>query len=467
MKMNLKKTAIGVSVAVTTVLSVCSSPAEVLEISSLEELAEYAGESGNNVKMGPGTYKMTDFIPLDEIPEKRKNKDWLFLEFSGDENVFNLTDVTIEFDTRLRKKLHAPIHTPEFVLSGNNNTLKGLTIRNLANHAGTAENVLSIRGEGNVVKDVTLYVKGSTYGYGDLLGKGGPSVSRMLKHSGMRIRGANTRVIGCEIYMHSFGHGFYIQSNGDGAYFEDCYVEGEMRSTDDMLKETAGPAYENDFASVYKNREGEKKITPGYKKSLAEDGFRSYGCTDLTFVNCTSKNMRGAFEMRAGGVYLENCSSIGNERGFWIGPDSTVKNCRGDARYGPLVYVEGKGDERGSTEIDVEVMPAESEMKVHALAAITGNSHKITISPWKGKKRDAPLPIKLGYAPPKHGANMTPMRQHPDEWTNSGRPHNLTLINKTTMPVIIGEQVLDSTLQTRGEVLRNEGEETEVKVIEE
>ena len=34
-------------------------------------------------------------------------------------------------------------------------------------------------------------------------------------------------------------------------------------------------------------------------KSLAEDGFRTYGqVKNLTFIHCTAKNMRGGFELR-------------------------------------------------------------------------------------------------------------------------------------------------------------------------
>jgi len=147
-----------------------------------------------------------------------------------------------------------------------------------------------------------------------------------------------------------------------------------MRSTDDMLSETSGPAYDNDFASVYENRKGEKKITPGYMKSLCEDGFRSYGAGGLTFVNCTAKNMRGGFELRTRDARLENCEAISCERGFWIGSDSKVTNCRGNAEYGPLLYVEGR-----DAKIEMELLPAESDMTVHALAAICGMGHQITI----------------------------------------------------------------------------------------
>lgn len=114
---------------------------EQVTITSLEELAEYAGQSGNRVRMEPGVYRMTDYIPLEEISEIRQEIEQLetisekreaaqFITFTGNDNVFDLGGVTIEFDTELRSKLDPPIHTPEFVLSGNDNVLKGLTIIN-------------------------------------------------------------------------------------------------------------------------------------------------------------------------------------------------------------------------------------------------------------------------------------------------------------------------------------------------
>ena len=52
-----------------------------------------------------------------------------------------------------------------------------------------------------------------------------------------------------------------------------------MRSTDKMLADTSGPAHKLNFISVYENRKGELKITPGYTKSLSEDAYRVEGIT--------------------------------------------------------------------------------------------------------------------------------------------------------------------------------------------
>ena len=436
--------------AIVAVLPVHASE---IRISSLEELAEYASQNGNTIAMEPGEYELIEYIPLESIPERREEESWHFIEFSGSDNVFDLTDVTIEVDTELRNELDPPIHNPEFVVSGANNTLEGLTITNIGDGTSRGGNVLSVHGDDNTVRNVTLHVRGSfPYGYGDLLGKGGGSLVGLRKHSGLQITGNNTRVIGCEIFMRSFGHGFYIQDGATNTYFEDCYVEGEMRSTDDMLAETSGPAYEADFASVYRNREGEFEILPGYKKSLAEDGFRTYGgVQDVTFINCTAKNMRGGWELRdSGPIHIEGCEAIGNERGFWVGADAMVRESRGDARYGPLLFLEGE-----NSSVELAVMPAESEMTVHALATIHGSNHKVSFAPWEGEDVNPTVPIKLGFSQPGGGEGMAPYGEQ--------GARDIRLTNETNAPLVIGELASACEIITRGEVRENAGEDIAIE----
>lgn len=439
----LTLTAILVCLALVTAGSLM---AEEVEVSSLEELALYAGNSGNIVRMEPGTYEMTDYISLDDIPERRREEKWQYIDFTGSNNEFDLAGVTIRFDTRLGNKLRAPIHTPDFLISGDGNVLKGLSITYVGNHPSRSENVLSVRGENNTLRKVTLRVRGSyPYGYGDLFGKGGGGLVGPRKHSGLRIKGPNTRVIGCEVYMRSFGHGFYVQGDGENAYFKDCYVEGKMRSTDDILAEEDGLARELEYRMVYRNREGEKKILPGYMKSVAEDGFRTYGVDNLTFINCTSKNMRGAFELRSSGHHLQNCTVLGNERGYWIGSNSIVENCEGDAKYGPLMFIEGK-----NIDVDVELLARESGKQVHSLGTIHGRNNNIKITPASDERRERPVPILLGFSQPGGGEGMSSYGRR--------QATDIRLVNRTRMPVKLGKKTKGCEVMTRGDVVRSAGE---------
>lgn len=427
--------------------------AEVVTVMNLAELARAAGRSGQVVKMTPGIYRLSDYIPLTAIPERRVRGEFQFMTFSGSNNVFHLDGVAIEVDTALRAALRPPVHNSEFIVSGDNNTIRGLAITNLGDGTSPGGALLSLTGNGNTLRDCTFLVRGSyPYGYGDLFGKGGGSVINHRKQSGVHITGSSTRLAGCQLFMRSFGHGYYLQNDAANVQFEDCHVEGELRATDDMLAESEGPAFKVGFRTVIRNRNGEHRVLPGYMKSLAEDGFRTYGDhKNLSFRNCTAKNMRGGFELRTKtGVRLENCTAIGNERGFWVADRAMVINSRGDAQYGPLVYVEG---DRASVEL--ELMPAESDRIVHALATIHGTGHVVMIKPSERAERARPLPIMVGYSQPSAGEGMAAIA--------AKTTRTVRLRNETAMPVVISAQATGCDVTTRGQLLENAGKDNVIR----
>ena len=187
-----------------------------VKIDSLEELAFYASESGYIIAMSPGVYDLTDYLPADSMAARHNQGLFQFMTFSGNNNVFHLEGVEIVVDTDLRNALKPPIHTSEFLISGSGNTLLGLEIRYFGNGTSPGGAALEVSGGHNSVENLVLRVTGSfPYGYGDLFGKGGPGVIRHQKHSGLLVTGSNTRLIGCQLYMQSFGHGFYVQINRD------------------------------------------------------------------------------------------------------------------------------------------------------------------------------------------------------------------------------------------------------------
>ena len=426
--------------------------AEEIRISSLEELATYASESGNVILMSPGVYPLSDYLTADSMVSRSNRGLFQFITFSGNNNVFRLNGVEIEVDTDLRNSLKPPIHTSEFLISGNDNTLDGLTIRYFGSGTSPGGAALEVAGRDNVLRNITLRVTGSfPYGYGDLFGKGGPDVIRHRKHSGLLVTGSNTRLYACRLYMRSFGHGFYVQKNAENIYFEDCYVEGEVRATADILKETSGPAFDVGFRTWTKNREGEYRVTPGYMKSLCEDGFRTYGqIKNIHFRNCTAKNTRGGFELRTnGGIRLEDCTTIGTERAYWVGEGAVVKNCKGDASYGPLIFIEGS-----NVDVEMVVVPAESRFLVHAMATIQGKDNHVVFKSENAVGRTKEIPILIGYTHPEHGESMSPFGE--------GETAGLKLINETGMPLIIGEQAADCVIETNGEVLENRGRNIQI-----
>jgi hypothetical protein len=438
------------------VSSLATAQEKTVAPSSLAELAQAAAHSGQTVTMKPGVYRVIDFIPLNKIAERKKQKQWPWVNFSGSNNVFQLKGVVIELDTRLRSALRPPVHTDDFLISGSSNTFFGLTITNLGNGASPGGAALAVRGNGNSLRDCTLYVRGSfPYGYGDLFGKGGPDILSHNKKSGVLVTGNGTSLFGCQLFMRSFGHGYFVQKDAADVRFEDCYVEGVMRPTDEMLAETNGPAFKVGFRTVAKNRAGENRVTPGYMKSLSEDGFRTYGQhKNLVLKNCTAKNMRGGFELRTKtAVRLENCTAIGCERAFWVSSGVSVTGGQGDAQFGPLLFVEGD-----NASVELELLPAESAMNVHALAAIQGTGHKIIIKSSSTGQRTKSLPILIGYSTPMMGEGMAVIPEQ--------NARNITLRNETKMPVVIGRKASGGEMITRGAAQENLGKNIAVKKLE-
>lgn len=424
-----------------------SAQAPAVEISTLEELARCAAQSGQNVRMAPGIYKMTDYLTDEIAAGIRKEYTggrspiWM-LRFSGKDNRFDLRGVTLEIDTALYRKLPGGYMRCVFV-TGNNNSFDGLTIRNSGEDTGSNGNILSIWGENNTVENVTLHVFGSfPHGYGDLLGKGGPNIVHpLLKQSGMMIGGAGNTVRRCKVFSRAFGHCFYIQ-NAKRTRIEDCYAEGEMRSTNDMLRDTSGPAFDLGFRSVYENRDGRYLITPGYTKSLSEDGFRTYGgVSQTTIVNCTAVNTRAGFEIGGSNddsdkTIVENCIATGCERGYLLGSNVVVRNSRGDVTHGPLLYLRASQN----SDVELELTGKGSDSAIHAFATIAGSGHRVRFTTQSYNTHVLHVPIMLGYDMPKHAEMATPILPAPTS--------NVTLINEIPhLRVITSDQVEDCTIQ--------------------
>ncbi len=440
-----------------------SAQSKSVEVSSLADLARVAAESGKEIKMTPGIYKMSDYFTEARAAEFKKNFKpvegrqpvWM-LEFGGSNNKFDFRNVVIEIDTSLYSKLPGGEYTRCIFISGNNNQFKGLTIRNTGDvNKGSNGNILSVFGDGNLLEDLSVYVTGSfPFGYGDLFGKGGPNLLPTQKQSGVMIGGSDTTLRRCKVISRAFGHCFYIQG-GINTRFEDCYAEGVMRPTSEMLKETSGPAFELNFRSVYLNRDGRFWITPGYMKSLTEDGFRTYPSggpknrkTEKTvFINCTAVNTRAGFEIsgsedQTDKTILDGAQAFGTERGFLIGPNVIVRNSRGDIKYGPLLYLRGGHD----SDIDLEVVANTSDYTVHALATIAGENHRVRFYTNETNRVIPSYPIMLGFGMPDHA-----------EMSSAIKPlatKNVTLINELQrVPIIKSELSTDEKIESKGLVI--------------
>ncbi|MFI3292970.1 MAG: hypothetical protein SNI70_05580 [Rikenellaceae bacterium] len=463
MKNIISMSLLSVAIMICTVAISCANSG-VRTISSVAELAEVAALSNTKVKMTPGVYQMKDYLTPKVIRNTQfadaMNRKAMIL-FSGSGNTFDLEGVNIEIDTELLGAFDASIN--EIQITGANNTIKGLTITDIGNNPPTTKGARSfvITGDNNKIDGVTLNMSGShPLGYGDLLGKGSSKVTRLNKHSGLLVEGLGDTIVNCSIYSKSLGHLFFVQGGRD-VYFENCYAEAVVRSTDDMLAEKSGVAYDINFKSVYKNRDGESVITPGYVKSLSECGFRNYGTGGpdknktgkVTLVNCRAKNTRigFAFTRMDEDMNIENCEAQGCEVSYYLsGVD--VKSSRGDAQYGPLLNMSTQSDK--PCNIELELFPTVSDYTVHCLAAIRGNNHKIKISNYNNQSRTKELPILIGTSSPAANNGFSPMGKAPAV--------GVELINATGMAVELNTTTSNCTVTSDGKVTDN-GTDNKVK----
>ena len=424
----------------------------VKTISSVAELATVASLSDQAVTMQAGVYDLGDYLTPANIDSKTPVDQYdrkAMMRFSGSNNTFDFTGVTINIPTSLLTYIGRGI---EFHLTGSNINFKGLTLTCTGNStpSGPGVTLMTVTGDYITLEDVTLNVAGSSpYGYGDVLGKGGTNLVGMKKHSGMIIEGLDCKFLGCSVYSKAFGHLIAIQG-GRNVYFEDCHVEGATRTTDAMLAETSGPAFGVNFASVWPNYDGENVIPPGYTKCLSEDGYRTYGSgatgvntAGVTLVNCTANKARVGFALEYGGpILIQNCEATGCEGGYNV-TDATIENSRGDAVNGPLLYLTGGSNSK----IELALMSTLPTTTLHAIATIVGSNHNVTFTKWENQTRTQDHKILLGGTRPTAVNPFSPL--------GTGSASGITLNNCTGMPIEVYSSVSASTVNSNGTVVNN------------
>ncbi|MFI3283286.1 MAG: hypothetical protein SNG10_07240 [Rikenellaceae bacterium] len=257
-------------ICVTLLLSVTlhlrTFASESIEISTIEELVEYAAKDGVDVTMRSGVYKIDDpkvakRVVIKKYSATSAKEDQVgvdypittLLHFSGSNSTYNLQGVTIKLSGELHESFSTG-HIFELFVTGDNNTIKGLSMEDEGDvppKKGSAI-MVHIMGDDNTLDGVQLLVRGSSpYGYGHLLGKGGSSVLVDLhKHSSLLVSGRDTKLLRCRVITRAYGHGIVMQG-AVNTYIEGCYVEGRMRTTDDMLAERSGVAYDSGFKTIY------------------------------------------------------------------------------------------------------------------------------------------------------------------------------------------------------------------------
>ncbi|MGJ8650175.1 MAG: discoidin domain-containing protein [Opitutaceae bacterium] len=310
-------------------------------------------------------------------------------EFWGSNSTYDFTGVTLNFAADIYDSGLSMSHMQIF---GNNNVLKNLTMIDLCDKYGTAGKDggvnLIIDGEYNRVEGFYFEIRGSyPYGYGDSFGKGGTYTIKHWKHSGVLVRGNYNHLLNCTLMQESYGHCIFMQAASNPT-IEGCYVEAETVTTDDILAETSGPAFDINFLTVWGFT-----LPAGYTKSTSEAGIRAYnagntyingawisrGTNDPTVLNNTLVNTRvGVTLTHASGFkYVEGCTAIGTERGYAIG-SGVIKNCFSDVKHGPAFGVDYESD--SGVIADITILPhdgANYNGSKH-VAYIIGTNHNLT-----------------------------------------------------------------------------------------
>ena len=427
-------------------------------VDNMAEFRGYAGEDNVKVRLKEGPYQ------IDKAFCTR------FIEFTGNHSYYDLTGVRFMVDTRLFTQVGLAIGRGSsnlycaMELSGNRTTLEGLYIETYGDHPGrqSKNKIFNIIGSNVTLKNTAVRTAGSMpYGYGSFYGLGGRDVRKM---NGIRVGwpAKDVKLVGCRVHMRAMGHAIFLQG-AENTLVEDCHVDGLLRTTDDILAETSGYAFDREFkAGKGGYIEGatvadDGTFLPGEMFSLSEDGIRMYPkmgqnyLTGSTIIrNCTVTNMRRGIctGLSSAGDKVINCQ-VNNcvAAGFNVGNADTLINCRADAKYAEalcLAYTNAM-----NAEVDVEILDSRGGMKNSLLAKINGMGHQVTLRTANPSFIPDDMTIELsttkGYGGPRRGA--------------SARAVNIQLVNQTPAKVVLLPGTLESQIKSVGTVEDRANEE--------
>jgi len=443
-----------------------SVSADIIHVNSLAELKPYLTQDNISVKLTPGEYTVT----ANDISSGKIGKYWtgtkyirrnfnVFL-FEGNNSTYDFTGVKVKIKTQTAQSV-GRVDFYEVRTIGSNNVILNLTVEDDGSvhdqPTFRATNVV-LDGANNRLEGGHFTVKGSfPYGYGDMFGKGGRTLIDHHKRSACLVRGKSNMVKNSTFICRSYGHGIFFQGAED-PIIDGCYVEGELRSTADVLAEegTGSPADKVNFETVYGFNLKDRK--ENYYFSLQEAGVRSYnagetvidgveydrGVNGATVLNTTIVKMRVGVNVgwATGTKRVENCKALACETGYWIGSNGKIVNCKGDASIGSLLTEDlyRSNATIDLTLVDNYVTPLDGEVTDLYCA---GSGHHITLH--DSTTYDNDIKIVIGGERLAHrfmdGASNKPLNFDAD---------NLTLINYSKYPIEIGDKATDIKIITCG-----------------
>ncbi|MDF7823645.1 discoidin domain-containing protein [Pontiellaceae bacterium B12227] len=418
----------------------------VVSVNTPEELLPYLNQDNVHAALAPGTYTIDASDVQNTFGTPR-------FEFRGSNSTYDFTDVTINFAADIYTSDLSMNHIQIF---GNDNVLKNLTMVDLCDVDGA----LSLDGGVNLIMDGArnrvegfhMTIKGSyPYGYGDCFGKGATWTIKHSKHSGFLIRGESNHAKNCTLIQRSYGHCMFMQA-AYNPIIEGCYIEGEVRSTDDMLAETSGPAFDIGFETVWGFT-----LPSGYMKSLTEAGIRAYnagntyidgvwysrGTRNPTIIDNTIVNARvGVTLTHASGFkYVSGCTAIGTERGYAIG-SGVIENCKADVQYGAAFGVDYESD--SGVTADITIIPHEGDHYNGSrhVAYILGKNHNLT---FRGLENVVDQSLEINVGGDKRIISES------DELENF-KANDIVINNLSGYPLILDDASTNTTGQSIGTI---------------
>ena len=419
----------------------------------ITELRGYASQDNIKVRLKPGYYQ------VDKAFCKQ------FIQFTGNNSVYDMRGVNIMVDTKLfaRTDLSPGLNDGRMYcaigIHGNNIQMDGVYVETYGDTPGmqSRNKIFNLTGTDVTLKNAEVRTSGSNpWGYGSFYGLGGGDVRKM---NGIRIAwpGKNIKLIGCKVHMRAMGHAIFIQG-AKNTLIEDCHVDGLLRTTDDILSETSGYAFDKGFkAGKGGYIEGvivakDKKYLPGEMFSLSEDGIRIYpqaqrgadtATGSTTIKNCTVTNMRRGIctGLNSVGDKVINCQVTNcYAAGFNVGNDDILINCSADAKYAEAFCITKSSAKNAS--VDIKIVDSRGGMKNNLLASINGTGHKVIIKTSNNSFIPESLAIELstlnGYA----------------YYQRSGvRAMDIQLNNQTQANVILLPGAENNEIKSKGEVI--------------
>ncbi len=438
--------------------------AGVREIGTLAELRRAMAADHQRVRMKPGVYRVTDAAPDNRT---------VFL-VTGSDNHFDLRGVTLQVDTQVLADLRGGVHSlATYRVLGSRITFEGGRFENTGDHPPFQSlSEFTVAGDDVTFRHCRFLIRGSApYGYGDLYGKGAGAAVRLQKHSAIHVTGDRTLIEDCDFRIHTFGHGIHVHGAQD-TVIRNVTMEGELRRTCDLYDEADGLAARFDYQMRYPPWHSGRAIPRNRMLSLTEDGIRAYVYGNdregnrrrtghITVENCTVKRMRGGITicMAASGTITDCTVLDSGGYAYSVPSDGVVRNCRGNAAYGPLLVMPYKQHRRA--DIELELLDAPHEKGDHPLARITGDGgHRIRIE-YTGEQAPKTLrPILLGSA----GDRYTEDNTDPRKLRYHHVARRVRLENRTPHPVRLTRYSAECHVASEGPV-EDDGEDNKIKQV--